>query len=102
MNEQERFEAVCALVDGSIGYFAPAIAGRVVEDYERGETRNACERCLACFGGDLRRMVEADLRYWRVLREARKEGVRAFVRQVADLDGLEQSTAGLLYPTLAL
>ena len=102
MDDAERFETVCALVEASIGYFTPRQAALVVEAYERGEAENACERCLACFGGDLRRMVESDRRYWSRLPERRKDGVREYVRQVMELDGPRQETLGLMYPTLSL
>ena len=102
MDDTERFETVCALVDASIGYFTPRQAALVVEAYERGETEDACERCLACFGGDLRKMVDADRRTWSRLPENRKDGVREYVSQVTELDGPRQETLGLMYPTLSL
>lgn len=102
VDEQERFDTICALVDASIGYFMPSHAALVVERFERGETECWAERCIACFGGDLRRMVESDRRFWAGLREERREGVRDFVRQAMELDGQRQGTLSLMFPTMGL
>lgn len=102
MDEQERFDTICALVEASIGYFMPSHAALVVERFERGETECGAERCLAGFGGDLRKMVESDRRFWAGLREERRESVRDFVRQTMELDGQRQGTLSMMYPTMAL
>src|SRR5437879_8141697 len=85
------FELTCAIVSGSIGYFSPNGARRVAERYLAGETRDWSERCLTLYGCDLRRMVEADVRYWNGWSEERREQVRTWVRAVSPLDTIGQT-----------
>lgn len=92
-------EITCALVDASIGYHTADGAERHAEAFLRGETRCACERCLSGFGGDLRKAVAADLRYWSKLSEPRRESVRAFVRETRGMGTMERATASMRYPT---
>ncbi len=96
----DRFERICALVESSIGYFTPAAAALALDAYDQGETRSASERCLACYGGDLRKMVEADLAYWAVISEEQRKRTRREVRALMGSDFLTQMTASLMWPTM--
>lgn len=92
-------EIAAALVEASIGYFTARVALAVAERYLAGETADFSERCLACFGGDLRKMVETDLRYWRSLSEERKAQARLVVGKTKDWNWVEAATLSMLYPT---
>lgn len=92
-------EIAAALVDASLGYHTAESALRHAEDYLTDETTCWCERCLALYGGDLRRSVEDALRCWAGVPDDRKAKVRRFVRVMNGRPWIEQVTASLRYPT---
>lgn len=92
-------EIAAALVDASIGYFSARSALMTAQRYLDGETTDWSERCLACFGGDLRQMVKSDLRQWANAQEERKRRVREFVKRTKDADWADATTASMFYPT---
>jgi len=89
-------EIACALIEGSCGYYIPSAALLEAEAYLRGERRSGSERCLSLYGGDLARMVEADLRLWRSLPRERRERARAYLLRMRDAGPLEQLVGSLL------
>lgn len=52
---------IAAIVDGSIGYSDPAHAKILLKHYLEGSRQDWCERCLACYRGDLEKMLLADV-----------------------------------------
>jgi len=98
--------ATAAVVDGSIGYYEPAGARRVVQMFLNGEKHCYSERCMACFGNDLEKMMRADVEYF-----LRKEGyaptsvavIIEFVKRWAKSDDNGAfSITGMMYPSLGL
>ena len=103
---QEKGEdwAVAAVVDGSIGYYSPVGARHVVQDFLAGHKQCCSERCLACFGGDMAKMVRNDLERFLYVEEHQPERaarVVAFCRQWERVENPgDISGIGLAYPTL--
>ena len=97
--------AVAAVVDGSIGYYDPAGAQRVVKMFMAGETKCYSERCMCCYGNDLEKMMRADLEYF-LQREQHSPTqvavVLEFVKSWAKVDEGPFSMTGLMYPSLGL
>lgn len=93
-------EIAAALVEASVGYYNARGALLEAEAYLRGEKASGSERCLACYKGDLRAMVEADLRYWNGLTEGRKARVRAIVEATKGWSWPEATALSLAWPTL--
>lgn len=104
---QEKGEdwAVAAVVDGSIGYYDPRGARRVVKQFMAGETKCFSERCMCCYGSDLEKMMRFDLESFLYREKHSPENVAkviAFVQQWAKLPEDPLSGIGLMYPTLGL
>ncbi len=96
---------VAAMVEGSIGYHSPPGARRLIEGALAGETKDYCERCLACFKGDLLQMIESDIEGMRCVEEKNPKKFKRVmdaVRQIASLDAQGQTAAGLMYPTMGI
>lgn len=90
---------IAALIDGSIGYHTPTHARRLIEDVKNEETFDACERCLACFKGDLLEMVSHDIRCFALMSPSRRERLISSVRQFDKLTPVQEMTFSLMYPT---
>ncbi len=96
---------IAAMVEGSIGYHSPPGARRLIEGALAGETKDYCERCLACFRGDLLLMIESDIEGMRYIEEKNPKKFKRVtdaVRQIASLDAQGQTVAGLMYPTMGI
>ncbi len=96
---------IAAMVEGSIGYHSPPGAKRLIEGALAGETKDYCERCLACFKGDLLLMIESDIKGMRYIEEKNSKKFKRVmdaVKQIASLSPEQQMTAGLMYPTMGI
>jgi hypothetical protein len=96
---------VAAMVEGSIGYHSPPGARRLIEGALAGETKDYCERCLACFKSDLLQMIESDIEGMRYTEEKNPKKFKLVmdtVRQIASLDAQGQTVAGLMFPTMGI
>jgi len=94
---------IAAMVDGSIGYHSPRGAKRLIENALQGETKDWCERCAACFGGDLMEMIGCDVMRMEYLEEHSPEKVKRLIETAKKISGLseeQQSTISLMYPTM--
>ena len=94
---------VAAMVEGSIGYHSPGSARRLVKDYLEGRRTDYCERCMACFSCNLEKMIKYDIQTFERLEEilpAKAKRIIAFCKKMEDLDCIQQTTVGLLYPSL--
>ena len=97
--DSEMLEIAAALVEGSIGFYTGRAALLTAERFLSGAETDGSERCVACYGGDLKRMVSADLRYFNGISDERKRAAREFVLATKDWNWLEATTASLLHPT---
>lgn len=96
---------IAAMVEGSIGYHSPKHAKRIIEEALEGKTEDYCERCMACYGGDLFNMIESDIRDMEYLEEKvpkRYARILETVKAISSLDAEGQQTAGLMYPTMGI
>lgn len=96
---------VAAMIEGSIGYHSPPGARRLIEGALAGETKDYCERCLACFKGDLLQMIECDIegmRYIEKKNPKKFKRVMEAIKQIASLSAEGQTVAGLMYPTMGI
>lgn len=94
---------IAAMVDGSIGYHSPYSARKLIESALKGETRDACERCIACYKGSLLDMIESDIRSMRSLEKHHPEKIDSLmqiVQQLSNLTLIQQMTASMMYPTM--
>jgi hypothetical protein len=93
---------IAAMVEGSIGYHSPKHARIVIERALAGETKDYCERCMACFGTDILAMIESDVKRMERLEEKSPERFKRVMDTVKQITGLtpeQQQIAGLMYPT---
>ena len=96
---------IAAMVDGSIGYHSPQSARRLIESALKGETRDACERCIACYKGNLLDMIESDVGGMRFLEKHHPEKIGRIIQIVQQLNNLtqiQQMTASMMYPTMGV
>jgi hypothetical protein len=94
---------VAAMVDGSIGYHSPQSARRLINQYLKDERNSYCERCYACFGTDLEKMILHDIEcfeYLETLDPGKVERIANLCQEIEKLESVEQTTIGLLYPTM--
>ncbi len=96
---------IAAMVEGSIGYHSPQHAKRIIEEALDGQIKDYCERCMACYGCDVFKMIESDIRDLEYLEKnvpVRYQRVLETVKAIASLDAESQQTAGLMYPTMGI
>jgi hypothetical protein len=96
---------IAAMVDGSIGYHSPKDAKALLEDALKGVRKDFCERCYCCYEKDLFGMICADIDYFRRREQARPETAARIVgrmEKVAQLLPMQQSTFGLMYPSMGV
>ncbi len=96
---------VAAMVEGSIGYHSPKHARHIIEEALEGQTKDYCERCMACYGCDLFKMIESDVRDIEYLEEKvpkKYARVMEVVKAISGMDAEGQQCAGLMYPTMGL
>lgn len=60
---------IVAMVEGSIGYHSPKHAKRIIEEALSGQTKDYCERCMACYNCDLLAMIDSDIKRMKYLEE---------------------------------
>jgi hypothetical protein len=90
---------VAAMIEGSIGYHSVKGARILIEDIKNGRTTDACERCIACFKGDLLAMVKYDIDGFKRVSPAKVERLVRTVQQLEKLSMIQLVTFGLMYPT---
>ncbi len=96
---------IAAMVDGSIGYHSPLSAKKLIESAMKGETRDACERCIACYRGSLLDMIESDVRSMRFIEKHHPEKIDRLIQIVQRLNNLtqiQQMTVSMMYPTMGV
>ena len=93
---------VAAIVHGSIGYYTPLGAEKLVEDYIRGARKNYSERCATCFHCDLEKEILHDISSFQALSSEKQSEISKTLREVRKMDSVSQTTFGLLYPTTGL
>jgi hypothetical protein len=96
---------IAALIEGSIGYHSPKHAKILIERAVAGETKDYCERCMACFNCDLMKMIERDVEIFERLEARdtqRSERIVSVAKQIARLDEDGQSLVSLAYPTMGV
>jgi len=94
---------VAAMVEGSIGYHTPHHARRLIRDYLGGRKRDACERCLCCYGGNLEEMIWHDIKAFEYVEEKMPQKARKLIEVVKEwekLDSVDATAVGLMYPTM--
>lgn len=97
----ERAEIIAALVDDSTGYLSPAAAELHLEKWERGQDGCCCERCYSVFSGDLNACLLSAKKHWQYLGLEERRRLLGLVKQMETLDPIGQTTAGLMYRTMA-
>ncbi|HEX7576146.1 MAG TPA: hypothetical protein VF360_07175 [Candidatus Methanoperedens sp.] len=90
---------MAAMIEGSIGYHCVKDARILIEDIKNGRTTDACERCIACFKGDLLAMVKYDIDGFEHMSPAKVERLVKAVQQLEKLSTIQQAKFGLMYPT---
>ena len=96
---------VAAMVEGSIGYHTPKHARALIRRFRKGERKDYCERCIACFKCDLVEMIWWDVVRFEELEERDPKKVKRlleFVRGVEQLDEEGQIAVSLMYPTMSI
>ncbi len=99
LEEQGEYWVIAALIEGSIGYHSVKGARILIEDIKNGRTTDACERCIACFKGDLLSMVKYDIDGFKRMSPAKVERLVKAVQQLEKLSTVEQVTFSLMFPT---
>ena len=74
-----------ALVDGSIGYYTPTSAKIIVQEFERGETENYSERCIALYRCNLLKELVHDIRSFENHENYDSEGVQRLIRKMQEV-----------------
>jgi hypothetical protein len=93
---------IAAMVEGSIGYHSPRSAKMLIESALNGEINDACERCLACYKGNLLDMIESDVRGMRFMEQNLPENASRLVQamsRLSTLTPLQEMTFSMMYPT---
>jgi hypothetical protein len=93
---------VAAAVEGSIGYYYPKAAENLIKSTLEGKIW-VSERCAACYKGDQTVEILSDIRHFEWLEKEHPEKAKAIielVKKMYDMDWLEATTIGCLYPTL--
>jgi len=94
---------ISALVEGSIGYHTPKHAKALIDRALAGTTEDWCERCDACFKGDLMGMIDYDIMHMKHIEErdpAKAKRLLEAIEKVSGMTDEQQMTVGLAYPTL--
>ena len=105
INKYGEMWCISAIVEGSIGYYTPEEAKRLIQEYMSGKRKCYSERCMACFGEDLERMLLHDFKWFEVL-ERRGETapiinkVKVWMEAERNMSDIESIQVGLMYPTL--
>lgn len=95
---------IAAMIHGSIGYHSVGSAETLINGVLKGR-HWGCERTDACFKGDPIAEIEHDASYFEYLEENSSETpkrVLVLVEQLRKLSDVQQTTFGLMYPTLGL
>jgi hypothetical protein len=90
---------VAAMIEGSIGYHNPGHSRRLIKNIRKGETKDWCERCTACFKGDLLAMVKHDIDGFMHVSPAKTDRLVKAVPQLETMNSAQQMAFSLMYPT---
>lgn len=96
---------IAAIVDGSVGYYSPQQARKLLNEWRSGKRKCFSERCMALYGCDLGRMLLSDFRKFEHLHERGLtapvlERVRAWLSVEESIDPATAMELSLMYPTL--
>jgi len=96
---------ISAIVDGSVGYYTPSEAKRLLEDWKAGKRKCYSERCMALYGEDLGKMLLSDFRKFEYLHQRGLsapvvERIRAWMEIEKNIDTATAMELSLVYPTL--
>ena len=91
---------IAAMIDGSIGYHSAKHAQQLIEKYVKGDTQDHCERCLSCFKADLEAMILHDIKCFEHVPQDKQQKLIKFAKSTMNLTEMEQTTIGLMYPTM--
>ncbi len=90
---------VAAMIEGGIGYHSPGHARRLIKNIREGETQDWCERCTACFKGDLLAMVKHDIDGFRLVSQVKADRLVKAAPQLETMNSAQQMAFSLMYPT---
>ncbi len=90
---------VAAMIEGSIGYNSLWHTRYLTENIREGETQGWCERCTACFKGDLLAMVKHDIDGFGHVSPARVDRLVKAAQQIETMNSVQQMAFSLMYPT---
>ncbi len=93
---------VAAMIEGSIGYHSPGQARRLIKNMRDGETQDWCERCVACFKGDLLGMLKHDIDGFRRVSRVKVTRLVKAVPQLGTMNSAQQMAFSLMYPTVGV
>jgi len=93
---------VAALVEGSLGYYTPAVAKVMVETLLKGKPY--CSERTALFGDPLYEVEHAVewFEYIEKTRPDKAQRIIEFVKEMEKRDDIDQLTMGLMYPSMLL
>ena len=103
LNEKGEAWAIAALIDGSIGYYSADSARLALRNFAEGADECWSERAMACFEGSMLKMLSHDLGGMLLIEQRCPEKARKLValgRHLLALDSIDQTTVGLVWPTL--
>ena len=93
---------VGAMIEGSIGYHSVISAENMIKRVLKGKY-TCCERTLAIFDANPVKEIKYDIRIFKALEQQNPEKVKRIIRLVKHLrclNHIQQTTFGLMYPTL--
>ena len=94
---------IAAMIEGSIGYHTAISASRCIEWFKAGNDTDWCERCDACFGRNLLKMMTYDIYHWMKLEEMDGERYQRILRNTQIMMNADEETQwsiSMLYPTM--
>ena len=96
---------IAAIVDGSVGYYTPDLAKRLIDDWKKGVRRCYSERCMALYGCDLGKMLLSDFKKFEYLEKS--GGTKPIIERVKKIIEIERGSNPIvgmqisaMYPTL--
>jgi len=101
--ELTEWELAVAIMADSVGYASPEHAMRHVEDYLEGKKYACCERGVAMFGADLKKLIERAAYYWYKCSKEEKGRLKAFAEKWRELETKDPIAGWMIssfYPTL--
>lgn len=84
--EEKGEDWLCAaLVDCSIGYYTPTSARIIVQEFQRGETENYSERCIALYKCNLLKELVHDIRSFESRENYDREGAQRLIESMQEV-----------------